>query len=65
MRQVSRDEKDTFAYYLPVWLGRHIESLARLRRTNKSHEAERLLRVAVEREAQGRPEPREKDEVPA
>jgi hypothetical protein len=52
MRQVPQDPKTTVAYYLPKWVKEHIDALALIRRTNKSHEAERLLRqaIAAERE---------------
>jgi hypothetical protein len=52
MRQVPQDPKTTVAYYLPKWVKEHIDALALIRRTNKSHEVERLLRKAIAAEAE-------------
>jgi hypothetical protein len=49
MRQATTEQaKTVVSYYLPRWLKEHIDALAVVRRTNKSYEAERLLREAID-----------------
>lgn len=51
MRQMpGLDTKRTASFNLHAYVIERIELLARLRRTNKSHEAENLIRQALELE---------------
>lgn len=46
MRAATPEPKRTVAYHLPVELIEFVRGLARARKTNASHEAERLLELA-------------------